>query len=132
MVVQISLEQDPPLVLARFSGAVSGAEFLTYIQQVIHDPRVPGIGGFLADFSGVESLEMTALHLSSAVELAVATRDLWHGFKVALLAPQDYVYGMARMYQAMASGDVWEVEVFRREIEARRWLHPSDREQDQK
>lgn len=75
------------------------------------------------DFREVERFDVEASDLVSLIDESSQFDDMLEGSSVAVVASDDIVYGMMRMYQQLASEAPVQVEVFRDADEAHRWLH---------
>jgi hypothetical protein len=47
---------------------------------------------------------------------------------VAIVAPADHVFGIVRMWEALAAGTGWRTRAFRNRSEAQAWLAATDQE----
>lgn len=106
------------------SGDVTGAELVEAFGRAAAAPEYdPSVNG-LVDMRGVERLDVA----SSAIwDLAQLLRRAERGVtsrRVAIVAPSDFVFGMARMFEALAatSGAKTTYHIFRDMAEARAWL----------
>ncbi len=79
--------------------------------------------GELSDLRTVERFEVTSEGIKAAIAIDTAEADRFGAFKRAIVAAQDIVFGIARMYQgqteSISSLQVW---VFRDIGEAKVWL----------
>ncbi len=84
--------------------------------------RCAGMGE-LSDLRTVERFEVTSEGIKAAIAIDTAEADRFGAFKRAIVAAQDIVFGIARMYQgqteSISSLQVW---VFRDIGEAKVWL----------
>ena len=104
-------------------GIVTGAENYAATQALL---RQKNIGEYLfgvADFTLAESVKFSTAELrgfaAADSEVAKLTRPGW---LVALVAPQDVVYGVARMWQVFAEEVGWESKVCRSRNDAQAWV----------
>jgi hypothetical protein len=94
---------------------VTESEVLNYLRTVPQDPAYSPAFSHLIDCTQVTSFEVSAdLTRSVAGKKLFSSRS-----KLAIVAPQDYIYGMARMFELQHRGCV---QVFRDLEEARKWL----------
>ena len=100
---------------------VTDSEVLNYLQTLPQD------AGFSPAFSHlIDCSQVTSFEVSADLTRSVAGKKLFSSrSKCAIVAPQDYIYGMARMFELQYHGDV---QVFRDLVTAQRWLgidHPT-------
>ncbi len=126
MQVQVVVIANGELVFLRFAGQQTVRKALTGLQEMQALPGYrPGMPE-LADLSAIteNDLDFHAMrrlaHESCTVGVTPERRK-----RIALYAPQDSVYGMARMFSTLvelASGNA-EAAAFRTEQEALSWLN---------
>ena len=75
-----------------------------------------------SDYTGSDVSQMQAAHMEQLAEVALGAARANPGLVVAILADADFVYGMARMWSALAEATGWEVGVFRSRVECTSWL----------
>jgi len=102
---------------------VVGSDLRAALRLLLHNDRLAQYFFGLADFSFADRAEFTTPDLRSFVlldnEIAKITRTGW---LVAVIAPHDAIYGMARMWQAFADKNGWETMVCRTRLEAEAWV----------
>ena len=123
MPITYRLRSDEKLVILIHQGIVTDEEFLSFYRTLYEDNRFDKSFDLLVDLRQTESASRSAEALS---EFAEFIRNLFSntnaGPKVAVVAPKDISFGLARMYEAL-SGDVpFEFAVFRTSDEALSWL----------
>ncbi len=78
---------------------------------------------FILDFEGVESFEVSTAEVHTLAAIAKDNADLFAGLKVlAIAAPADLQFGLARMFEAYHGLPGLEVGVFRSMAELMAWL----------
>lgn len=122
MPIEYRIEDGRRLVIASVRGALTTEDIFGYQREVWGRPEVAGYDE-LIDLSEVEQLPSPSG--ASVMELArVASKmDAGAAAKLAIVAPDDYAYGLGRMYEAyrnMHGGK--EARVFRTLQEARDWI----------
>lgn len=83
----------------------------------------------LADMRGVAGLGLTANGVRAAGLLTRYWAEHITGTKVAIIAPDEAAYGMARMFSAFVFEDL-SVRVFREVADAEEWIAHADGEAD--
>ena len=112
---------DPsiPMIFSQAYGVVTEAEILDHRRRLSDDPE------FHPSFSQLIDLQdVTKVALSMAEMRIVAnyTNIFSEESRRAMVAREDAVFGMARMYQMLRDEGPEEIMVFREMPEARRWL----------
>jgi hypothetical protein len=110
-------------LLIRCSGAVNGSEFIECKESLKNDREARGIAFALIDLEEVKQLRMTAEEVR---RLARIDHDLAKNAPdvvVAVAAPSDHVFGIARMWESSAEATGWRTGVFRSRSEAEAWLN---------
>ena len=108
------------------AGTVLGAEIVAGAFEAHRDEaRARGLRYGLVDLTELTVLQITTEEIRDTVAEDRVTAALAPGIFVAIVAPRDYVFGMARMWQAFAEVTGWETAVFRDRAEAIEWLRAS-------
>jgi hypothetical protein len=104
-------------------GAFTNQDLLDFLARLYNDPsRRPGMPS-LIDCRGVERMLVTPSGVQAAVMVEVTMVDRRQPpWSVAVIAPQDEVFWMARTFEVLRAGSPERVRVFRRPSEAERWL----------
>ena len=109
---------------------VVGSDLRDALRSLLHSEHLGQYVFALADFAAAGRIDFTNADLRSFVtldrEIAKFTRPGW---LVAVIAPQDAIYGMARQWQVFADDNGWETVVARNREEAEAWIieHASKR-----
>jgi hypothetical protein len=125
----ITVHVDPSLRVryAAASGVVTDADVLEGYGEVLADPAYDPSIDQLFDGSAIERLEVTPAAVMRLAELvARADRAIAPGVRprVAIVAPADAAFGLARMYEAYRESQQSPKQYFvcRTAEDARRWL----------
>jgi hypothetical protein len=127
MPITYRLRSDEKLVILVHRGIVTDEEFLSFYRTLYEENRFDNSLDLLVDLRQTESASRSAGALSEFAEfIRNHFSSTTAGPKVAVVAPKDISFGLARMYEAM-SGDVpFEFAVFRTSGEALSWLGMSE------
>ncbi len=104
-------------------GVFTNQDLLDCVARLYNDPaRRPGMPS-LVDCRGVERMLVTPSGVQAAV-MVEATMVDWRQppWAVAVIAPQDEMFWMARTYEVLRAGSPESVRVFRQSRAAERWL----------
>jgi hypothetical protein len=105
-------------------GSVSDADLVLLAKSVAEDERIVCDTKELVDLSGVERVNVSQDGLRSVTEVELANPEKFQGFRSAIVAPTDLLYGMARMFENLSKslGAPSRNKAFRDEEAARAWL----------
>ena len=122
MPVKFTVHPDDGYYLAKFVGKISDSEMLNDFRRFFSgDKWIPGLNE-LADIS---EADVTGITADGVNKLAMLIENIFQQYgispKVAVYAPHDLPYGLARMYSV--SAEKFEThDVFRDLDEAKAWL----------
>jgi hypothetical protein len=123
--VPISYRIDPShgLLIYRFEGTVTDADYLSVFRAVSDEPALPRCRFHLSDQREVVRLELTAGGISRVASLiAQEWTNRLPPWRLAIVAPNDTAYGMGRMYQQVRGEGYERIAIFRDLDPASRWL----------
>jgi len=122
MPIFVELLEEQRLVYVRGTGVLTLADNLYVFQKLLADPRFrPGFSQ-LADFRDVADAELGEKELREIVANEQAHLGFLEGARIALVAPADFAFGLARMWEILAERMPFEAGVFRSLDEAVAWL----------
>ena len=125
MPIDYRVEHERRLVLAEGRGAVTADDIFAYQREVWSRADVNGYDE-LVDMSGVDAIvEPSSDGMRRLAELSAQMDPPSGGTKFAIVARQDFAFGLGRMYEAyraLNQRSTKEVAVFRSREEALRWL----------
>jgi hypothetical protein len=126
MPIVYAIDPDRSRVTLAYTGTITDRDLLDTFDRLYRDPGHRVGMDELSDLREVRSVEVTAKGLQ---DLAIRTslqldraRQTW---RVAIVAPADVVFGMARMYELLREGSPERVMVFRDLPAAESWLDRS-------
>jgi hypothetical protein len=121
------IEPDVGLVILVHTGVVPDDEFLSSYRTLFGDPQYQKSFNMLVDLRRADS---SARSPDTLRQLAEFVRQLFgdaeEGPKVAVVAPEDISFGLARMYEALSDTVPWDFKVFRDVKVALPWLGLSE------
>jgi hypothetical protein len=127
MPITYHFKPDERLVILVHVGAVTDDEFLSFYKALYEDTLLDKSFNLLVDLRQTESSVRSATALNKFADFV---RRQYVGTtarpKVAVVAPEDISFGLARMYEAFSSAVPWEFVVFRSADDALAWLGLSE------
>jgi hypothetical protein len=112
------IDPEQRLVTSRLWGPVEDSEVYEHNKQLRADPRFDPTYRQFVDLTGVTEIRVTThMIIDTSLDQFFAP-----GTRRAMVATNDGVFGMARMFALRAEGLGQTIEVFRDEKPAREWL----------
>lgn len=119
--VTYRIDQVKRRIHTRCLGAVTLDEVLQHFADLVRDPDCPARLDVLLDLSEMTSLPTRSKLTGVTTEIArVRPRVQFDG--CAIIATQDALFGMARMFEVFAENHFGATRVFRTVDEGTRWL----------
>jgi hypothetical protein len=110
-------------VLRVGSGIVTSVEILDATRELQGDPERAGRLRYgLVDLTEVTELRLTSQDMRRIAEASLKIAKLVPGGVVAIIAPKDHDFGMARMWEHLVDEADWITRVFRNRVEADAWI----------
>lgn len=105
------------------SGRLTGREIIQANEALLADgSRLKQLRISLVDLSDVDVVDVSTDDVRVIAGLDTQLSRLTPGLAVAIVAPKDHVFGMARMWETLADTTGWDTKVFRVRAEADAWL----------
>ncbi len=133
MPISYTIDVENGLVVSVGHGVVSGEDLLGYLGSIARDPEVPRPLRDLHDLSRVTQFDVGSDVFKTIVAMFQANPQGIQDARLAIIAPEDHVFGLYRMFEMLAEhappveelrqkGLAPNAEVFREYNEAREWL----------
>jgi hypothetical protein len=123
MPISYEIDEAAGRVSIRFSGTITDADLMSTFQRLYQDPHHRVGMGELTDCRQVDRVEITGAGLQRLADATSSWLDpAGTGWKVAVVVPNDEVFGLGRMYELLREGSPENVRVFRDLGLAERWL----------
>lgn len=107
------------------TGVVHGDEILAgSIEEHRVEARTRALRFGLVELTDVSELRITSEEVRAIAAECYVTARLAPHVAVAIIAPRDAVYGMARMWEILVEGTGWDIRIVRLRDEALDWLRP--------
>ncbi len=108
------------------TGTLTGQEILDAKTRLLRAPdRLKGLYYGLIDVTDVTELRVTRDDVLEFVQVDMQIALIVpRALAVAIVAPSDLAFGIARMWEAFAEVTRWNIHVFRSRAEADPWLRP--------
>ena len=123
MAITYTIDEAQSRVTLRYEGIITDRDLYAVYNGLYDDPGHRIGMDEVADCRAVDRIEVTRAGLqglSAATALRLDTKRV--PWRVAIVAPSDAVFGMARMYEAFRSESPEQVQVFRDLPSAEAWL----------
>ena len=120
--IRFSIDADVRTRVAEFTGTVDDAELLGSYAELTTNPDYDESLDDLVDLRGLERLDVSSESIRRLVSMFTPLDGVAPNTRLAIVAPRDDVFGMARMYQILRSDAPEEIAVFRDRAEADAWL----------
>ncbi len=106
------------------TGEVSEREYLDFFRQLLSPDNVKLFGHryCLADWSGVESPEISSDAIAQVAELSRGAVQAHPSHITAVVAAEDFTFGLSRMWELQSSDLDSTIRVFRTRPEAVTWI----------
>jgi hypothetical protein len=121
MTVTYQIDQARRRIHTRCVGAVTLDEVLQHFADLVRDPDCPARLDVLLDLSEITSLP-TSSQLTAVTTEVARVRPHVQFDGCAIIATQDALFGMARMFEVFAESYFGATRVFRTVGEGTRWL----------
>jgi hypothetical protein len=123
MPISYHLRPEEKLVVLIHDGFVTNGEFKSFYKSLYEDNQFDLSFNMLVDLRQAESSVRSAETLQESAEFMKRQYESTTATpKVAVVAPEDISFGLARMYEAFSEEVPWEFEVFRATDAALAWL----------
>jgi hypothetical protein len=110
--------------IATFSGSIEDGDLMGAYAELLRDPEYDHGADDLVDLRAVERFGVTESGLKNIMALFAPVDQLGIPTRLAIVAPNDDVYGVSLMYRTLRGDDVPEqIEVFREMDAAEDWLN---------
>jgi hypothetical protein len=124
MPVTVAVDAAERIRYTTMSGDVCETDLIAAFMRAMDDPRIDPTLDQIVDMRGVQRLDVSAAGVWRLAQVVSAADPPDVARRVAIVASSDYLFGMARMYEALrATAAAPEVyQVFRDMAAAREWL----------
>ena len=128
MPITLDVVDSKRFVYARATGVLTLADNLGAFQALSADPRFEAGFSQLCDFRDVTEAHLGESEVREIVAAEEGSLDFLTGARIALVAPEDFSFGLARMWEILADRMPFETHVFRSLGEAIAWLGLTERD----
>jgi hypothetical protein len=127
MPIEFESFPEHDLGVLRHVGIVADDEFLRFYSRLYDKREKRHTAGLLVDLRDADSTPRSPDALRSLSRIIQdCLQAVQHAPKVAVVAPRDLSYGLARMYDMYSEGIPWQFVVFRDVEAALAWLRIPD------
>ena len=104
-------------------GVVTGQDLIDASKETFApEERLKQIRYALVDFTHIEGVSISPADIRKKAILDGGAASIVPNTVVALVAPEDLTFGLARVWDAYVDGLSWETMVFRSVAEAESWI----------
>jgi len=123
MAIESHVRAEDNLVVLTHVGKIGDDEFLAFYNRFFKSDTFKPPMNMLVDLRKADSSPRSAEVLRRFAEFLQAERpDITSHTKVAVVAPKDLSFGLARMYEALSDSVPWNFVVFRAMDAALAWI----------
>lgn len=125
MPIEVQIDHQRRCVMAAITGDIRDVELLDYQKSVWSDPALAGYDELIDATGAGCAPEVSSSGLSQISQCAASMDTACERSRLAVVAPQDVYFGLARMYEVLRSetpGSRKAVSVFRSRADAEAWL----------
>ncbi len=122
MPITYQIDCQHKLVRTHAVGVLTDQDILGHKRKLAADPEFTAGMRELSDVRGVTDFQITPEGVRSMVSTDARHASKLQDYRLAIVASQEVVFGMARMYAILAERHVPNVSVFRDYLDAARWL----------
>lgn len=123
MPMTYTIDREAGVVRLRCWGVLSNDEMLDCVERMHADPaRASGMPS-LVDCREIEDMRVTPAGMQAAANIEQVLADpAQEPWAIAVIAPQDEVFWLGRLYEALRAGSPATVRVFRSADDADDWM----------
>ena len=127
MSVEITIDAGRRRIRSRLSGRLSRETLQRYYEALYSHPLFQPDMAEIFDVSEVTELDLTADEIRDFSATTASNPSQGRGMRVAIVAPTDLTFGLARLYELSQSDTTNRICVVRTRGEAEAWLEaPAD------
>lgn len=119
---EYTIYENPGICIFRGTGNLKMEEFKKVAAKMIEDPRWQTGWSILYDFSRANSMDVTSRQMKDGATRDRQFDDLLAPARIAVVATQDSMYGMFRMWQMLSEERSAEIKIFKDLDSAFSWL----------
>ncbi len=122
--VAYSIVEKEPFTEIRFSGVTSIDELIQLVSEVVQGGRVAYPRAYLVDLTGIEHTDIDYETVTQLFDYRESLTEPDRGARIAILASEPHLFGMARMVELRTSAHERTARAFHAEgrEEAEAWL----------
>ena len=122
MPIRMIIDRAAGLIRTTASGRVSGDDLVTYYHRLRAHPDFRSTLNEIFDLSEVTDAAVDAGDVRRLSEVTEEFTRRGVTVRIAIVAPRDLEFGLARMYEMLQSQSLNDVRVFRTRADAESWI----------
>lgn len=115
-------DHERRLLWVVFEGPFKGSDVLRTIRELVRHPDFNTGARVLVDLRAIGDVELFGDDVRAAADLVARFADAFRGARVAIVAPLDAAFGVARQFELMNAEAPFDVRSFRALAAAEAWL----------
>jgi len=125
MPVHYQIDPGRHLIRTRCVGSLTLDEVVAHLRALEADPRIPDPLDVLLDFSELSNFpDHDQVHSVAREVQQLRPNIAWRN--LAIVAPRDLAFGIARMFEMISEPSFRATMVFRARADAERWIEKPD------
>ena len=122
MPISYRIDSQQCVIWTTITGVLTDEDIISHKKALVQDPAFkPGMKE-LSDVRGVERLQVTDAGIRRFVAQDACDSSCLQGHRLAIVVSSDFVFGTARMYEALTQANPIDVMVFRDIDKTKAWL----------
>lgn len=122
MRISYEIDAERRLVVTTVQGEVTAEDLRLHAEAMASDPQRRGTLDEIVDLTGATESSIATRAIRDFAQLMREKDRNTPGTKLALVAPANAAFGLARMFEAYRQHPSFEIQVFRDGASALRWL----------
>jgi hypothetical protein len=123
MTINLKLFPAHDLAVFKAHGVLTGSQMICMGEDLLSKTQGSAGLDIIYDYRDVTAFDVSFEEVEQLAKKNAHYMELLHHSRIAVVAPTDIGYGIARMWEAMSSDSPMEMMVCRDLLHACKWLH---------
>lgn len=121
--MSFQIEEEQNIIVSCYEGRIGIEDLINQTAAILAAPEFKKSMNCLVDLTLAEpDMDIDFEKVNQYKEFIESIQETWGLCKWAIVAPDDLVFGLSRMYEMLSKNLSIQTRVFRSEQEAREWL----------